>query len=135
MALSINSSTASMGDILTASVAISRHDHMNITQDVVVALFGEFLTVSESTSPVTALPVRQLVKFQKVTVPVGARVNAVTVELVFAVTEDSLPGVDRQPWPGTLKLWVGDGGGYGGAMAPQRKVATGTELATLGLRL
>jgi beta-glucosidase len=135
MTLSINSSTASMGDTVNASVAISRYDDMSIAQDVVVALFGEFLTDNEGTSPVTALPVRQLVKFEKVTVPAGARANAASVHLVFTMTEDALPGVDRQPWPGTLKLWVGDGGGYGGSMAPQRKVATAAELATLHLQL
>ena len=135
MTLSINSSTASMGDTVNASVAISRYDDMSIAQDVVVALFGEFLTDNEGTSPVTALPVRQLVKFEKVTVPAGARANAASVHLVFTMTEDALPGVDRQPWPGTLKLWVGDGGGYGGSMAPQRKVATAAELATLHMQL
>ena len=102
---------------------------------MVVALFGEFLTVGDGPSPVTALPVRQLVKFEKVTVPAGARGNALSVQLVFSVTEDSLPGVGRQPWPGHLKLWVGDGGGYGGAMAPQRRAATAAELATLQLQL
>lgn len=135
MALSLNTSAVQMGDTVKASVAISRHDSMDLEQDVVVALFGAFLTIGEKSSPVTAMPLRQLIKFEKVTVPAKAQANAMTVQLVFDVSEDSLPGVERQSWPGTLQLWVGDGGGYGGATAPQRKLATADESTVLHLQL
>jgi beta-glucosidase len=138
MALTLNTSTVNMGETVTASVAISRHDAMKLEQDVVVALFGSFLTANETASPVVTMAVRQLIKFEKVTVPAsasGSEAADVTVELVFKLDEHSLPGVDRQPWPGVLELWVGDGGGYGGAMAPQRKLATAAESVSLHLQL
>ena len=49
------------------------------------------------------------------------------------VNVSSIPTVDRQPWPGILKLWVGDGGGFGGAPAPQRRLATAEESASVQL--
>ena len=61
----------------------------------------------------------------------GATAVAMVVQLRFNIS--AIPAVDRQPWPGVLKLWVGDGGGYGGAPAPQRRFATAAESASLQL--
>ena len=61
----------------------------------------------------------------------GATAVAMVVQLRFNIS--AIPAVDRQPWPGVLKLWVGDGGGYGGAPAPQRRLATAAESASLQL--
>ena len=79
-------------------------------------------------SPVTAMPLRQLLKFEKVSV---ASKGSATVQM--RVNVSSIPTVDRQPWPGILKLWVGDGGGFGGAPAPQRRLATAEESASVQL--
>ena len=115
-----------------------------MAQDQVVALFGAFLTPTATASPVTAMPVRQLLAFQKVTVqpnlaagggggPGGPAASAAAVA-VLRVNVSDIPAVDRQPWPGVLSLWVGDGGGGGGgAPAPQRRLATAAESASVKL--
>ena len=53
--------------------------------------------------------------------------------MVLRFNVSGLSAVDRQPWPGVLRLWVGDGGGFGGAPAPQRRLATAAESASLRL--
>jgi beta-glucosidase len=129
MSLSVISGlTAKMGDEVAVSVALARHDTLALKQDHVVALFGAFLTPNETASPVTAMPLRQLLTFEKVSV---ASKGGATVQLRVNVSD--IPAVDRQPWPGVLKLWVGDGGGYGGAPAPQRRLATAGESASVKL--
>jgi beta-glucosidase len=132
---------AKMHDQIVVSVSLARHDTLALGQDHVVALFGAFLTANETASPVTAMPVRQLLAFEKVTVPAAANAAAAasggggggvsSVQLVVNIS--SVPAVDRQPWPGVLKLWVGDGGGYGGEPAPQRRLAAAAESATVQL--
>ena len=130
MTLSVTSGlTATIRDELAVSVALARHDTLKLDQDHVVALFGAFLTANATASPVTAMPVRQLLAFEKVSVPSGA--GHVAVQLRVNISD--IPSVDRQPWPGVLQLWVGDGGGDGGAAAPQRRLATAAESATVKL--
>lgn len=129
MVLSVTSGpTAQMGNEIAVSVALARHDALALKQDHVVALFGAFLTVNETASPVTAMPLRNLIKFTKVSV---ASKGGATVQMRINVSD--LVAVDRQPWPGVLKLWVGDGGGYGGAPAPQRRLAKAAESASVKL--
>jgi hypothetical protein len=90
-------------------------------------------------SPVASLPTRQLLAFTKVHVPPLAGASSAgqqqqaTTAVALAVNISAIPGVDRQPWPGVLKLWVGDGGGLGGTPAPHRKMATAAQTATLQL--
>ena len=74
----------------------------------VVALYGTFLTANAQPSPVTALPIRQLLGFTKVTLAAAEKAT-MAVELRFKVSE--IPGAHRQPFPGLLSVWVGDGGG------------------------
>eukprot|EP01051_Picozoa_sp_SAG22_P002120 SAG22_NODE_92_length_20892_cov_11.188429_12_plen_143_part_00 len=119
-----------------------------VAQDQVVALFGAFLTPNATASPVTAMPIRQLLAFQKVTVQPNrvaeledggggggpASASAAAAVVVLRVNVSDIPAVDRQPWPGVLSLWVGDGGGGGGgAPAPQRRLATAAESASVKL--
>ena len=129
MVLSVTSgASAKMGDEIAVAVALTRHDTLKLEQDQVVALFGAFLGPNGTASPVTAMPLRQLLKFEKVSI---APKGSATVQMRFNVS--SIPTVDRQPWPGILKLWVGDGGGFGGAPAPQRRLATAEESASVQL--
>jgi hypothetical protein len=128
-------------------VTIRRHDRLALKQDTVVAIFGTFLAADEEDgraggeaidSPVASLPARQLLAFTKVHVPPSAGVSSggqqqVTTAVALRVNISAIPGVDRQPWPGVLKLWVGDGGGLGGTPAPHRKMATPAQTATLQL--
>lgn len=129
-------------------VTIRRHDRLALKQDTVVAIFGTFLAADEEdgraggeaiASPVASLPARQLLAFTKVHVPPSAGASSgslsqqATTAVALRVNISAIPGVDRQPWPGVLKLWVGDGGGLGGTPAPHRKMATPAQTATLQL--
>lgn len=74
--------------------------------DFVVAVFGEFLQCDGSASPVPALPRRTLLAFAKV----AAEPGGTSVPLAFALDPLRVPGVERQAFPGMLRVWAGDGG-------------------------
>jgi beta-glucosidase len=75
--------------------------------DFVVAVFGEFCTCSGQPSPVPALPLRTLLAYTKLRAvqPDG---NVVAAQL--SIDLSNTPGAARQPLPGLLRLWAGDGG-------------------------
>ena len=66
------------GSLGVPSVALARHDTLVLKQDHVVALFGAFLTPNETASPVNAMPLRQLLAFEKMSV---ASKGGATVQL------------------------------------------------------
>jgi hypothetical protein len=86
---------------LTASVT----NHGPADGKFVAALYAQSLTSVGQPSPVRALPRMQLIAFNKVDTSVG-----VPVTVKFSVDVSSVPGIERQPLPGLLRLWVGDGG-------------------------
>ena len=91
--------------------------------DVVVALFGAFLQCDGvSASPVPALPLRSLLTFAKVAAAVGAPTS---VPLSFELSPLRLPGVERQAFPGFLRVWVGDGGVCAGCPSVTLRLSQG----------
>ena len=73
--------------------------------DTVVAVFGEFLTCAGKPSPVVAAPLRTLLAFTKLMTTLATPINA-----TLFVNLTAVPGADRQPLPGLLRVWSGDGG-------------------------
>ena len=94
-----------LGDTVSLTAALSP---VNASVDFVVALFGEFLQCDGSPSPVPALPRRTLLAFTKVAVETGAA--GTRGALSFALDPLRIPGVERQAFPGLLRMWAGDGG-------------------------
>ena len=98
-------SGVTLGDTVLLTAALSPVD---TSVDFVVAIFGEFLQCDGSASPVPALPRRTLLAFTKVAAETGAA--GTRVPLSFALDPLRIPGVERQAFPGRLRLWAGDGG-------------------------
>ena len=97
--------TFGLGDAVAITALVSASDR---PADIVVALFGEFMQCDGlSPSPVPALPLRTLLAFTKVAVAVGTETS---VPLSFELSPLRVPGVERQSFPGLLRVWAGDGG-------------------------
>ena len=91
--------------------------------DIVVALFGAFLQCDGvSASSVTALPLRSLLAFSKVAASVG---QPTSVALSFDLSPLRLPGVERQAFPGYLRVLAGDGGVCAGCPSVVLRLAQG----------
>ena len=107
-AISLVTNGASMftlGD--TVSLLATMINSAGPAADTVVAVFGAFMQCDGSSSSVPALPLRTLLTFTKVNVAAGSQMN---VTLSFPLTSLRVPGVERQAFPGLLRVWVGDGG-------------------------
>jgi beta-glucosidase len=92
-----------------------------VVSDFVVALFGEFLTCGGGASPVSPAPLRTLLAYEKVR---GVQPDGRGVEVQLTIDLAHTPAAARQPLPGLLRLWAGDGG-----------VCEGCAGAVLGLTL
>ena len=75
--------------------------------DFTVCIFGEFLTCAGGASPVPALPRRTMLAFKKV---FGVQRGSNNVTISFTLDSLHVPGVDRHPFPGLLRIWAGNGG-------------------------
>lgn len=95
-----------------------------VAADFVVAVFGEFLTCSGQGSPVSAAPLRTLLTYAKVHAvqPDG---SPVTVQLSFNLA--TTPAAERQPLPGLLRLWAGDGGTCSSCPTSTLQLSLGTQ--------
>ena len=96
---------ARLGDIVTVNVSVA-NGPAGPSADYAVAVFGSFMACDGTASPVAATPLRSLLAFTKAQVPSGMTVHAV---LNVSLTSLAIPGVERQPMPGRVKIWVGDG--------------------------
>jgi len=99
--LGLSVSAASIGAQVQATVAVTNHGARSSLTAVV--LFCQFLDPAGRPSAVTALPLRQMVGSMKSNVAAGA-----TVDVVIPFSVGDIPGAARQPFPGSLRLWVGD---------------------------
>ena len=99
--LELSVGSASIGARVEATVAVTNHGASSSMTAVV--LFCQFLDPAGKPSAVTALPLRQMVGHTKITVAAGA-----TVDVTMPFSVGDVPGADRQPFPGSLRLWVGD---------------------------
>ena len=93
-----------LGDTVATTAILSPAD---MVADFAVALFGEFLQCDGSASSVPALPRRTLLAFAKVA---ADQEGSTRVPLSFALDPLRVPGVERQAFPGLLRVWAGDGG-------------------------
>jgi beta-glucosidase len=94
-----------------------------VASDFVVAVFGEFLTCSSAPSPVAAAPLRTLLAHAKVrAVPPDGRPVTVSLKVDDLAT---VPGAPRQPLPGLLRMWAGDGGPCEGCPTATLKLTRG----------
>ena len=104
--LVVGSPSAALGDTVAVTATVA-NGAAGPDADFVVAVFGVFLACDGSPSPVPALPLRTLLAFTKVHVAAGEHLR---VPLQFTLAPLFVPGVERQSWPGVLRLWAGDGG-------------------------
>jgi hypothetical protein len=78
-----------------------------VATDFVVAVFGEFLTCGGQASSVSAAPLRTLLAYTKLR---GVQPDGQAVVAQLSLDLSNTPAAARQPLPGQLRLWAGDGG-------------------------
>lgn len=95
-----------------------------VATDFVVAIFGEFLTCSGQGSPVVAAPLRTLLAYAKV---LAVQPDGQPVAVTLSIDLSTTPAAERQPLPGMLRMWAGDGGPCDGCASATLQLSLGAK--------